>query len=178
MVKHKGKSFVELISASRIFVRVSELAVEIEKQYTGEAFCVVAVLDGAFVFAADLIRALSFDTEVVFCKYKSYVGTESSGSLQEILPLGQEIKGKHVLIVEDIVDSGLTVSKIKAKAIELGAKSVQTAALLFKPSNFNFGEVPDFVGFEIEDKFVIGYGMDFDGFGRQLPGIYQLQVKN
>jgi hypoxanthine phosphoribosyltransferase len=174
MVQHKGKAFVEYINENEIQLKIIELAKALEHEFSEKKICVLAVLDGSFVFAADLIRQLKTDVEVAFCKYKSYSGTESLGELTEVLPLPEQIKDKHVLIVEDIVDTGLTLAQIIGKVEKIGVKSIKTASLLFKPEKLRTQARPDFVGFEIEDKFVIGYGMDFDGFGRQLPSIYQL----
>ncbi len=175
MVTHKGKAFTKLLSASKIFVRVNELAAEIEKHYIGEALCVLSVLDGSFVFTSDLVRAFGRDVEVAFCKYSSYHGQKSSGKITEILPVPDSIAGKHVLIAEDIVDTGLTIKHIESIVRTKNAKSVRIASFLFKPTKLQTGTPPDFVGFEISDKFVIGYGMDYDGFGRNLAAIYQLR---
>ncbi|MFH1591671.1 MAG: hypoxanthine phosphoribosyltransferase [archaeon] len=160
----------ELISADEIQQKVKELAEKIHKDHT-DVFIVV-VLTGAMVFFADLLRELNaIGTSVSFSpiKVSSYEGTESTGDLKFELDLKESIKDKHVLIVEDIVDTGLTVTKLKDHFAEKGAASVQVCALLDKKARRSITVSIDYVGFDVPDKFLVGYGLDFDGRYRELP---------
>jgi len=163
------------ISESEIQERVKELAKKINADFAGEELHVIGVLNGAFVFMADLVRHLTIPVTIEFMSASSYGdSTESSGELKINLDIKTDIKGKNVLIVEDIVDTGLTLSVLRKNLEARGSKTLKLASLLFKPAR-NIHKVDiDYLAFEIEDKFVIGYGLDFAGRYRELPyiGIY------
>ena len=137
----------------------------------------MVVLNGAFVFAADLIRALKgVRCEVTFIRVSSYFGMSTTGQLQFIVPLQQVVENRDVVILEDIVDTGLTIHQLKAHMRGLGASSVRVATMLFKPGKLEYEDTkPDYVGHELTDEFVIGYGLDFDGFVRNLPSVYKVK---
>src|SRR5215467_1784111 len=166
-----------MISARRIAKRVRELGQEISHVYADldQPLVMVVILKGATVFAADLLRSLSIPAELEFIRASSYgAGTASSGKLRLAHMVEGPLVGRHVLLVEDIVDSGLTVSVIQRRIRRLGAASVRLAALLDRPARREVEVKIDFTGFVIPDRFVIGYGLDYAGLYRELLHIYAL----
>jgi len=169
----------ELLSAVDISARTTELAQEIIKDHTpsadGTPLLLVSILRGAFIFTADLIRALNkkdLDAEVDFLGLSSYGdGTESQGRVRLTRDLDTDVKARDVLIIEDILDSGRTLNFVKTLLVSRGAKTVQTCALLDKPSRRQVKVEAEYVGFTVPDAFVVGYGMDVAGIGRGLPYI-------
>ncbi len=161
-----------LISREEIEKRVKELAEEISKDYSREDPLMLGILNGAFVFMADLIREMKVPVEVDFLRVKSYCGT-SAGELEVIMDV-PDVKGKDVIIVEDIIDTGLTMDFLLKRVKKKGAKSVKVCALLDKPSKRVVDVKPDYVGFTIPDYFVVGYGLDYNGRYRELPEIYKV----
>ncbi len=163
-----------LISEGRLKERVAELGEEITRDYGGQTLVVVAVLKGSFVFVADLVRAVRLPLEVEFIGISSYAGTASSGVVQITQDLTRPIAGEHVLLVEDVVDSGLTMSYLLDNLSTRRPASLQVCALLEKPSRMKVKVPIAYKGFEIPDEFVVGYGLDVDGRYRNLPyvGIY------
>ncbi len=154
--------------------RVRELADMINRDFQGQEVILVGVLNGSFIFCADLIRHLTIPTQIEFVSISSYEGTESTGQVSFRLDVKQSLVGKNVILVEDIVDTGLTISFLLKHMKLKNVKSLKLCSLLLKRSRLKV-EVPiDYLGFEIEDKFVIGYGLDFDGHYRELPyiGVY------
>ncbi|MCP4912193.1 MAG: hypoxanthine phosphoribosyltransferase [Oligoflexia bacterium] len=163
------------LSEEEIANRIQQLADQINKDYAGKELTVVGVLNGAFMFTADLIRKLNIPVELDFIAASSYGDdTSSSGQVKIEWDLKKEIKGKHILLVEDIVDTGLTIKSLKALLGSREPASVKLASLLFKPARNVHPVDIDYLAFEIEDKFVIGYGLDYTGKYRELPyiGIY------
>ncbi len=167
-----SEKFVTLLSAERIAERIAELGREISKAYDGEHLVLVCVLKGSFIFTADLMRAIDGNVRVEFLGVQSYgEGTESTGVVQITQDLTKSIEGEHVLIVEDIVDTGLTVGHLLDLMRTRKPASVKVCALLHKPARTKI-EVPiDYLGFTIEDKFVVGYGLDWAQRYRNLPFI-------
>lgn len=160
-----------LIDTQRISERVMELGAEISKDYEGKNLIVVPVLKGSFMFAADLVRAISIPMEVDFLGLRSYVGTKSSGVVQITSDLSKPIEGKDLVVVEDIVDTGLTMKYLLENLTTRNPNSIRVASLLHKPAR-SLVEVPiDYLGFTIEDVFVVGYGLDYDGKYRNLPHV-------
>lgn len=163
------------LSEEEIANRIQQLADQINKDYAGKEITVVGVLNGAFMFTADLIRRLNVPVELDFIAASSYGDdTSSSGQVKIEWDLKKEIKGKHILLVEDIVDTGLTIKSLKALLGSREPASIKLASLLFKPARNVHPVDIDYLAFEIEDKFVIGYGLDYAGKYRELPyiGIY------
>ncbi len=163
------------LSEEKIKNRIKEMGAEITKQYAGEELHIVCVLNGAFMFMADLVREIKLPVILDFISASSYGDeTTSSGELKIKMDLAKDVKGKHVLLVEDIVDTGLTMKVLRKNMEEREAKSVKLASFLFKPARQVHETKIDFLGFEIEDHFVIGYGLDYAGRYRELPyvGIY------
>jgi len=166
------------ISAEKIQARVRELAEMINRDFKGQDLVVIGVLNGAFMFCADLIRAINVPINLEFIKASSYgSGTKSSGTVKLSMEFAGSLKGKNILLVEDIVDTGLTIKKIFEDIKKEGPKTLKLASLLYKPARNEHYTPIDYLGFEIEDKFVIGYGLDLDGRYRELPfiGIYHGQ---
>ncbi|MCX7675421.1 MAG: hypoxanthine phosphoribosyltransferase [Bdellovibrionaceae bacterium] len=170
-------TLIPYLSADQIKKRVSELAREIEKHYKGEPFVAVCVLKGSFMFYSDLTRELSnCDMECEFLSVSSYAGTESTGEVKIHLDLGHSIANKHVLLIEDIVDTGLTMVFLRNWLQQRQPKSLKLATLLFKPDSLKTKIDLDFVGFKIPSDFVVGYGLDYQGYYRNLPHIAQVQI--
>jgi hypoxanthine phosphoribosyltransferase len=133
----------------------------------------ICVLNGAFMFASDLIKHLRFFPEITFVKFASYDGMASSGNIRQLIGLNEELEGRDIVIVEDIIDSGLTMNHIIKEIKSRNPKSLKIATLLFKPDSFKADFTIDYICFHIPNKFVVGYGMDYDGYGRNLPDIYE-----
>jgi hypoxanthine phosphoribosyltransferase len=158
-----------LISAESIRARVEELGRQITSDYAGQEIVVVTVLKGSFIFAADLVRAIDVPLAVDFLGLRSYEGTESSGVVQITSDLTKSVEGKHVLVIEDIVDTGLTMQYLLQNLETRKPASVKLASLLHKPARSKVTIPIDYLGFTIDDVFVIGYGLDFDQYYRNLP---------
>ncbi len=166
--------FRPYLLAADIQARVQQLGKAIKKRYADQNPLFLGVLNGAFVFAADLLRACDFDCEISFIKLSSYRGTQSTGDVATLIGLEQSIAGRHVIIVEDIVDSGRTMHSLLPDLEKLGVASAEICTLLLKPDALEFDVDVRYVGFKIPSKFVVGYGLDYDELGRNLPDIYQL----
>lgn len=171
-----GDRFFEpLLSKETIENRVLELAAKLRADYEGKTPVFVGVLSGSFLFLADLVKSLNIPCEIQFVKVASYVGDQSSGNIQESLAFSKELKGRHVIVVEDIVDSGHTLQFLLQKLKPLAPASVAVCSLLLKPNalQYSFPELR-YVGFELANDFVVGYGLDYNGLGRNLPEIYKV----
>ncbi len=166
--------FKVFISESQLAKRIVELGKEISKQYNDEQIIIVVLLRGSFMFAADLVRAIGGDLIVDFMVVSSYQGMETSGEVRIFKDLAENIHDRHVLIVEDIVDTGLTLTKILEVLKSRNPKSLETCSLLSKPSRRIQDVEVKYVGFTIEDKFVVGYGLDLDQKYRQLSYIAEM----
>jgi hypoxanthine phosphoribosyltransferase len=169
------RSFVKYISQEEIQSRIAALGKALAINYQDRNPLFVVVLNGAFMFAADLLRAYPYDCEVQFIRLASYEGTSSSGKVRQILGLAGPVKDRHLIIVEDIVDTGATMHYFKHSLNMSDPASVEFVTLLLKPDCLNYTFQTPYVGFEIPDKFVVGYGLDLDGVGRNLSSIYQLE---
>jgi hypoxanthine phosphoribosyltransferase len=169
-----GKNFREFISEAEIRSRIEELARQINNDLAGEEVIFLGILNGAFCFAADLFRRIEFPAKISFVKYASYRGTGSSGEIKELIGWNDDIQNKTIVIIEDIVDTGNTIERLVGELWIRKPKEVRIAALFFKPSAYLKNIDLDYVGFNIPNNFVIGYGLDFDGFGRNLPSVYAL----
>lgn len=166
-----------LIPESDIRQRVKELAAEISKDYAGETVTLICILSGASVFFADLVRELNLDVRFEFMSVSSYgAGTVSSGEVKILKDVNHPIAGKHVIIVEDIIDSGCTLSYLKRVLAQRNPASVKICTILDKPSRRKVDFKGDYVGFEIPDEFVIGYGLDYDGKYRNLRDVCVLEL--
>jgi hypoxanthine phosphoribosyltransferase len=168
----------QLISEEKIQNRIKEMGEEITKKYQDSELIVLGVLKGSFMFYSDLVRAINLDLKCDFLGVSSYVGAKSSGECKLTLDAGMSLKDQHVLVVEDIVDTGLTMNFLKQHLSQRGAKSLTTASLLLKPDALKVECPIDYVGFEIANDFVVGYGLDYQGMYRNMPYIAQVQNMN
>jgi hypoxanthine phosphoribosyltransferase len=168
------KNFREFLTEKVIQERIEELAKQINKDLAEKEVVFLGILNGAFLFAADLFRRIDFPSKISFVKLASYQGTRSSGSIKELIGWNEDIKNKTIVVVEDIVDTGNTLERIVDELIIRKATEIRIAAMLYKPEAYT-KEIPlDYIGFEIPNDFVVGFGLDYDGFGRNLPSVYTL----
>ena len=172
--KIHDKSFEIFLTKEEIESRVSSLGAQIKKDFERKDPVLLGVLKGCFVFMADLSRAIDLPLEVSFIRLQSYEGFHSTGKPQISLSIKEKLEGRDILIVEDIVDTGNSIYHLKKELEDLKPNSVSIVALLHKPDAFRFNYPIDYVGFEIPNKFVVGYGLDYDDLGRNLPDIYQV----
>lgn len=175
IVKIKDKEFKVLIAADDIQRQVKVLANRINKDYLGKQPLFLGVLNGAFLFMADLFKEVNLECEISFIKVASYSGTSSTGEVKNLIGLKENIASRDVIVVEDIVDTGDTMKYLLEELKKHNPASVKLATFLFKPAALKHPLKPDYIGFEIEPAFVVGYGLDYDGFGRNLNDIYVLK---
>jgi hypoxanthine phosphoribosyltransferase len=173
-VKILDKSFGIFIEEKTIKNRIAELGKEISEDFKGETPVFLGILNGSFMFASDLLQNISIDCKISFLKLASYQGTTSTGNVRQLIGLNEELKGKPVIILEDIVDTGITIEHIIRQLQAYEPSEIRIASLLLKPEAYQKEEKIDYVGFEIPNKFIIGYGLDYDGLARNLKHIYQL----
>lgn len=170
-----GRPFAPYLTEEMIRVRVLQLGQELHHRFSTGAPTFVVMLKGAFIFAADLIRASHLNGEVCMVRTSSYHGTETEGKVRlHLAPEPELITGRDIILIEDIVDSGLTMQAFLPELEKHNPSSITLVTLLHKPEAARVDIRPDLVGFVIPPKFVVGYGLDYDGLGRQLPAIYQL----
>jgi hypoxanthine phosphoribosyltransferase len=168
------KTFRKLISGEDIKRRITELASQINNDLAGRDAIFLGVLNGAFIFAADIFRQIDFPARISFVKLASYSGTGHTGTVNELIGWNEDVSGRTIVILEDIVDTGNTVQLIVDELLERKALEVKIAALFFKPSACLRSIKIDYTGFEIPNDFVVGYGLDYNGYGRNLSSIYAL----
>jgi len=169
------KIFEPLISAEEIHDAVLRLAGELARDFAARNPLFVVVLNGAFIFAADLIRASRIDQEILFVRVSSYQNMQSTGTVREVLGLTRDVQGREIIVIEDIVDSGHTISYLDRTLREKGATDVTFASLLFKEEAYLYDIPIRYVGFMIPNRFVIGCGLDYNGLGRALDSVYVLK---
>lgn len=178
MIQVLDKSFEEFITRDEIDREIRSLGKTLNETYAGKEVVFVAVLNGAFMFASDLMKQLDLDCEISFVKMSSYQGTKTTGKVEELIGLNTEVHNKHVIIIEDIVDTGHTIDKIISLLEPKSPESVSICTLLYKPDAFKGTRKPEFIGFSIPNAFVVGYGLDYDEKGRNLDAIYQIRESN
>ncbi len=174
-MKVKDKDFKIYLTKDEIQSKVGDIAQAIGADYKDECPLFIAILNGSFMFAADLMKKIDLESEISFVKVASYSKMESTGNLKELIGLNENIFNRSVILIEDIIDSGKTMENLLEKLTELGPKSVEVATLLIKPEALATNLKIKYVGFEIPNDFVIGYGLDYDGLGRNLEDIYQVK---
>lgn len=174
VIKVHDKSFGPYLSEESIQQRVKEMAAKINADYAGKRPLFIAILNGSFMFASDLFKHLEIEAELCFIKLASYKGMKSSGNVVTSIGLDDDIFGKDVIIVEDIVDTGKTLHNFLPKLMHQQPKTLKIAALLHKSEATEYPITLDYIGFDIPNKFVVGYGLDYDGLGRNFKEIYQL----
>jgi hypoxanthine phosphoribosyltransferase len=172
--KLKDKSFEKYILNTDIQAKVTELSQRINTELKGKNPLFVVVLNGAFIFASDLLKQVSIDCEIAFVKLSSYQGTQSSGVVQQIIGLDLDIKGRTLVVIEDIVDTGLTLASFLATLQAMEPAEVKVASCLLKPEPFKSKFPVDYLCFSIPNEFVVGYGLDYDGLGRNSADIYKI----
>lgn len=178
MIQINDKSFDVFIQESEIASKILEISVTINTEYKDKEMVFIAILNGAFMFASDLMKNITIPCEISFVKVSSYEGMSTSGRVDELIGLNTNIENKHVIILEDIVDTGITIDKIRTLLKIENPASLKVCTLLFKPSAFAGKHQPELVGFSIPNKFVVGYGLDYDEKGRNLKEIYQIKENN
>jgi hypoxanthine phosphoribosyltransferase len=174
-MKIKDKHFKLFISEAEIRKKIRFLANRLSKDYEGKNPLFLAILNGSFIFASDLIRAIRIESQISFIRLSSYNQFQSSGHVKEIIGLNENIFQRNVVIIEDIIDTGLTLSHILEDLKDLGANSTEIITLLLKPDNLKTDLNIKYIGFEIPEDFVIGYGLDYEGYGRNLKEIYKIK---
>ncbi|MBK8807512.1 MAG: hypoxanthine phosphoribosyltransferase [Bacteroidales bacterium] len=170
------KLFVKYIDYNSIKQKVKEIAVAISNDYSNKELVFICILNGAYMFASDLTKASTIESEIHFVKLSSYLGTKTSGIVSELIGLQIDIENKDVVVIEDIIDTGVTLQKIIEILQAKNPASVEVASLLFKPDTYKGQFKIKYFGFEIPDKFVVGYGLDYNNKGRTLKDIYQLKI--
>ena len=174
MIKY-GFKMSTLISEDKIKSRVKEIAENLSNKFNDEVPILIGILNGSFIFISDLMRNMTIDCEMDFIKMSSYAGKESVGTVKLLKDISANITGRHVIVVEDIIDSGLTIKFLRDRLQGALPKSVTIVTLLLKPDIANLDFKVDYVGFEIPPEFVVGYGLDYDQKLRHLPEIYRLE---
>lgn len=166
-------NFIPYISKAKIQERIQELAAQIGQDYKDKDPLFLGILNGAFIFLGDLAKEVTIPVNFSFVKYSSYHATQSTGKVKELIGLGEGLEGRNIIVVEDIVDTGLTMKYLVEELEAQKPASISIATLLLKKEALQYDKLPlDYVGFEIKNEFVLGYGMDYNEYGRNLPEIY------
>jgi len=176
MVQIHDKQFDVCITNEEIQAKVKSLSLELNKAYKGRSVLFIVVLNGSFMFASDLLKGINLENEISFVKLRSYNDFSSLGNVLELIGLNIEVEKKEVIVIEDIVDTGLTISTLIDNLTAKKARSIKVCSLLFKPNAFKGTAKPEFIGFQIPNDFVVGYGMDYNERGRNLQDIYKLKA--
>jgi hypoxanthine phosphoribosyltransferase len=174
MIQVLDKFFKPFLSKDDIQKQINRIADELALEYAGKNPIFIAVLNGSFMFASDLFKALRFNSEICFIKLASYKGTKSSGNVVSVIGLDMSLKDRHLIVLEDIVDTGRTLTHFLPELENQQPASLKLCVLLHKPDATVFPVPLDYIGFTIPNHFVVGYGLDYDGYGRNIPEIYQL----
>lgn len=170
----KDKTFAISISAKELDEKVQDVADKLNKDIKGKDPLFLCILNGAFMFASDLLKKVNTACEISFVKLASYQGTETTENVKTLVGLSDDLRGRTVVVVEDIVDTGITMEHIIAMLEEAGVAEIKIATLFFKPDSFRRDYKVDYIGISIPNDFIVGYGLDYDGYGRNLPHIYSL----
>lgn len=174
-VQVKDKTFRPFLGAEEINRRVAEIGAQLSRDLEGKNPLFLAILNGSYVFAADLLRYVTIPCEISFIRVSSYSGMESTGQLTEVIGLKENIEGRTVVIVEDIIDSGFTMEGLVKTLKAKNPADLRICTLLTKPGNLQVKLDIPYCAFEIPNDFIVGYGLDYDGFGRNLPSIYVVE---
>jgi len=169
----KDKPFKIYLTNQQIEAQIKLLSEKINLDYKGEEPLFIAILNGSFMFAAQLYQQINLPSQITFVKVASYSGTSSTGKVTSIIGLDTPIAGKHIILVEDIVDTGNTMHSLLQQLQEHQPASIKIASLIQKPNALQHAITVDYIGFKIPNDFIVGYGLDYDGYGRNLPDIYQ-----
>ncbi len=171
-IQIKEKTFALSISEKEILAAVHRVAEEINRDIFDKNPLFICVLNGAFMFASDLMKTINFPCEITFIKLSSYEGLYTSGAVKEIIGLNESVVGRNVVVVEDIVDTGITMERILSSLVAKGAKDIRVATFLQKPDALQRDIKIDYIAMKIPNDFIVGYGLDYDGYGRNLKDIY------
>lgn len=171
-IQIKDKQFTLSIPECEILTAVKKVALQINSDLKGTNPLFICVLNGAFMFASDLMKEIDFPCEITFIKLSSYEGLYTSGSVKEIIGLNESVVGRNVVVVEDIVDTGITMERILESLMAKGAKDIHVATFLQKPDALQRNIKIDYIAMKIPNDFIVGYGLDYDGYGRNLKNIY------
>lgn len=174
-VQIRDKSFVSFINDEAIHGAIKRLATQVNEDFKGEKVVFVAILNGAFMFASDFLKEINLNCEITFVKVSSYKGTETTGKVDELIGLTRSLVKENVVVLEDIVDTGITIDKVHEIIKLQEPKGIKVCTLLYKKDAHKGKIIPDYVAFEIENKFVVGYGLDYNEEGRNLKEIYQIK---
>src|SRR5436190_13988939 len=174
VIQVNDKKFQPYINAAEIKEHIESLAARINVDYADKRPLFIAILNGSFMFASDLFKSISIDAEICFIKLASYKGTRSTGNVITSIGLDEPLVNRHVVIIEDIVDTGHTLDQFLPQLRHQHPASLKIAALLHKPEALTYPIAIDYLGFNVPNKFLLGFGLDFDGLGRNLAEIYQL----
>ncbi len=173
-IKVHDKYFKPFIGREKIDKAVQKIADSINEDFKGKIPLFLVILNGSFMVAADLLQKITLECEVTFVKLASYSGTQSTETVRELIGFDENIKGRSIIIIEDIIDSGLTMERVLEQLKNMGAKEVKISTLLFKPAAFKKSFPIDYIGMEIGNDFIIGFGLDYDRRARNLPDIYKI----
>lgn len=174
-IKLHDKYFVPFISAQEIDFAIATMAAQVEADFADDVPVFVGILNGSFMVVSDFMKHYKSPCEVSFIKMASYEGMESTNEVKQLIGINQDLTGRTVVIIEDIVDTGNTVEELKALFKKQGVKHFKIATLFFKPEAYKKDMKLDYVGIRIPNKFIVGFGLDYDGLGRNLPEVYQLK---
>jgi len=173
-IKVLDREFSQYITEDEIQSRITAMAEKISEDLQGRDVLFFGILNGSFLFAADIFRQIKLNAQISFIKLASYEGTGSTGKIKELIGWNEDISGKTVVVLEDIVDTGSTLERIIGELTLRKAIDVKICTLLFKPEAYTRDIPIDYIGFEIPNNFVVGYGLDYDGYGRNLKSIYKI----
>jgi hypoxanthine phosphoribosyltransferase len=171
------KSFIGFLSHEEILTQVERIANQINTDYYGKCPLFIAFLNGSFMFGSDLFKSLKIEAEICFIKLASYKGIKSTGQVTTSIGLDVSLKDRDVILIEDIVDTGKTLHEFLPQLFNQNPSSIRIASLLHKPEALLYPVIVDYLGFEVPNKFLVGYGLDYDGLGRNLKDIYQLKIE-
>jgi len=172
-IKIHDKTFNLLIPEFVINKRIKELAEQLNSELRNEKVVFISILNGSFMFASDILKLIDFNVQISFLKLASYSGSKSTGEIKELIGLNEDVTGKTVVVIEDIVETGTTLELIKKQISGFEPKALKFMTLLLKPDSYT-GSIPvDYVGFRVPNNFIVGYGLDYDGFGRNYSAIYK-----
>jgi hypoxanthine phosphoribosyltransferase len=173
-IKIHDKTFAPFISYAEIEKAVSRISDRMNNELNGTNPLFVAILNGSFMFASDLFHKIDFPCEITFVKLASYSGTKSTETVRQLIGIDEDIVGRNIVIIEDIIDSGLTMERVLAQLQMIGAADIKIATLLYKPKAFKGSYPIDYIGLEIGNDFIVGYGLDYDKHGRNYKDIYKI----
>jgi hypoxanthine phosphoribosyltransferase len=173
-IKIKDLEFIPYVTHTDILERIREIGIKINQDYENKNPLFIAVLNGSFMFASDLMKQVDLKSELTFIKVNSYDGIESTGSIKEMIGIGQSITDRHIVIIEDIVDTGNTITHLLNEISKMDPSSIEVVTLFSKPDSHETKLYIKYTGFDIPNKFIVGYGLDYDGYGRNYQDVYQL----